>query len=393
MSFIQEDFDLNRDTANDQMDSSNPSRDFSDILFLVTEVCGVEAAALLLRENSDSRKVFSLGIKPEDIRIPHEKFSALWASGKDRIDWNGQGSADICTVSGEYPYFVAIPVKSSGTQERSQGALLIFSNKQINLLERQEKALHICANQILKSIRSVQQKEEFVRVQQALEQKYHDLEKFASVVSHDIKSPLANIISLTELLREENQGLLSEETLQYLDFLEESSQSLRSYVDGLLIFYRSEKILEKEGEDIELEPFFREITRLYTFDPSIEITYPNEGILHKVNKAALSQIFMNLLGNALKYNFSSTRIVHIDFTWDTEYYTFSVSDNGQGIPEDKIDRIFDLFSTLDQNDRNGNPGSGIGLATVKKLVEHMGGEIHVDSEEGKGSTFSFSIKR
>ncbi|NJW55781.1 histidine kinase dimerization/phospho-acceptor domain-containing protein, partial [Salinimicrobium oceani] len=90
------------------------------------------------------------------------------------------------------------------------------------------------------------QKNQYQRIQKDLEQRYHDLEKFASVVSHDIKSPLANIISLVDLLKEENKENFDEETSQYIEYLSQASHSLRNYVDGLLILYRSERILEKE---------------------------------------------------------------------------------------------------------------------------------------------------
>jgi signal transduction histidine kinase len=237
------------------------------------------------------------------------------------------------------------------------------------------------------------QNQQFQFIQNKLRQKYQELEKFASLVSHDLKSPLANIISLTELLKEENKDNFSEETTQYLDYLAESSYSLRNYVDGILSFYRSEHILEKDYENVDLHKLLEGIAKLYDVTDDVIITYPETAVLHHVNKAALTQIFLNLISNGLKYNKKPVRKITIDFKEEEYFYRFWVKDNGEGFPEEETTRIFELFTTLDIMDRQGNPGSGIGLATVKKLVNSLGGKIEVSSTPGEGSTFSFSIQR
>jgi len=269
----------------------------------------------------------------------------------------------------------------------------IFDTKVRKLDEAQKKALMALANQSMNLFESRKQKTKLQHVQRKLKQKYKDLEKFASLVSHDIKSPLANIISLTELLKDENKKNLDEQSRQYLDFLVESSYSLRNYVDGILSFYRSDHILEKDFEDVHLPSLLKKITDLYSLEENVKISYPEKGQLKNINKAALSQVFMNLISNALKYNSREVRKVDINFNTTDTYYCFAVSDNGNGISKNDTEKIFQLFTTLDAQDRDGNPGSGIGLATVKKHIDHMQGSIEVISEKGKGSTFKFKIKR
>ena len=83
----------------------------------------------------------------------------------------------------------------------------------------------------------------------------------------------------------------------------------------------------------------------------------------------------------------------ITFDENEEFYLFEIIDNGIGIPKDKINEIFDLFSIVASKDKNGNRGNGIGLSTVKKLVANLGGSISVTSEEGKGSTFKFTARK
>jgi signal transduction histidine kinase len=106
---------------------------------------------------------------------------------------------------------------------------------------------------------------------------------------------------------------------------------------------------------------------------------------------ALEQIFLNLIGNSIKYNDKEKAVIDLSISLDTTHYIFKISDNGRGIPNDKLETIFDLFSTVGAYDRNGQKGHGIGLSTVKKLVYKLGGEISVASELGSYTTFTFSI--
>ncbi|GAB2769539.1 sensor histidine kinase [Salinimicrobium soli] len=369
-----------------------PKKDYTDILFLATQICESPIAILKVVEGDSSYVKAAVGIEAEDVPSDTNFWQVVLDEGDLLIV--PDLSTDIRFSSKPFDnltFFAAVPLFTP--QGEKLGALLVFDHQEKVLDNNQKMALKILAEQVLNLVAFRKQNNELQRVQNNLEQKYSDLEKFASVVSHDIKSPLANIISLTDLLKEENKGNFDEETRQYLDFLSQASHSLRNYVDGLLIFYRSEKILEKEEEDVDLNSFFENIVKLYSVIPNVEITYPTYGHLEKVNKAALSQIFLNLISNALKYNHKEHRKVDVIFRPEEKFYFFEVRDNGDGIPKESLDHIFDLFATLDGNDRDGNPGSGIGLATVKKMVQHMGGDIEVESQPGEGSNFKFKIKR
>ncbi|MGB8704780.1 MAG: ATP-binding protein, partial [Gillisia sp.] len=166
-----------------------------------------------------------------------------------------------------------------------------------------------------------------------------------------------------------------------------------NYIDGILSFYRSEHILNKEFETVPIKEIIKDIKKIYEVEEGIEIIYPEDCILKKVNKAALSQIFLNLVSNALKYNNKAIRTVEITCEETSGWYSFEVIDNGDGFDKKNSAKIFELFTTLETEDRRGNPGSGIGLATVKKLVENLGGSIGVNSTPGEGSRFTFTIKR
>lgn len=361
--------------------------DFSEILFLCAQTVQAPIAALVIVENGKSWVKSSYGISPEVIPDENE----LWEKIMEQDEIIYFNREDLEEISRDYTGLISVPLAT--TSGEKLGIIAIFDPEVKEISRNQRRSLNILVNQILNVVVFRKQNNQYQRMQQDLEQRYRELERFASVVSHDIKSPLANIISLVDLLKEENKDTFTEETEQYIEFLSQASHSLRSYVDGLLVFYRSERILEKEEEDVDLKSFFDTLTNLYTVDPSVEITYPTYGILKKVNKAALTQIFMNLISNALKYNMKDERRVEISFRATEEFYEFEVKDNGNGIPQESYEKIFELFTTLDLNDRDGNPGSGIGLATVKKLLNHMGGDINIESDPGIGSNFKFQIKR
>ncbi|MGB7784875.1 MAG: GAF domain-containing sensor histidine kinase [Salinimicrobium sp.] len=370
---------------------SAPEKDYQDILFLATQICKTKAAAICIVQNGRPWCKTSVGISSEDIT----KAEALWKiplqDQKPIQVRNLQEDTRFVGDFGNYQFYAGMPLITTASE--NLGVLMLFDPREKELDSQQEYSLKILAGQVLNLVTFRKQKNEYGRIQQNLEQRYADLEKFASVVSHDIKSPLANIISLTELLKEENADNFDEATRQYIDYLSQASQSLRSYVDGLLVFYRSEKILEKEEEDVDLKSFFEKLVNLYGVEQDVEIIYPQHGRLRMVNKLALTQIFMNLISNALKYNNKERRLVEIVFNADESFYYFEVKDNGNGIPQEDFERIFDLFTTLDHEDRDGNPGSGIGLATVKKMLHHMGGDIDISSTPGQGSNFKMKIKR
>ncbi len=291
----------------------------------------------------------------------------------------------------EFSFYAGIPLHNP--QGHAIAVFCVFDTKEKELTNDQLKALKALAKQAMNLFEFRKQRLKLYQVQNKLKEKYHELEKFASLVSHDLKSPLANIISLTELLKDENQGKFDEDTEQYLKFLVESSYSLRNYIDGILSFYRSDHVMEKDYTNVDLRKMLKGIVDLYQVSDDIKITYPDDIMLHNVNKAALTQVFMNLISNALKYNDKDLRKVEITFDKNEEFYFFEVRDNGKGIPPEKHSEIFELFTTLDSVDREGSLGSGIGLATVRKLIESMGGSISLESELGEGSNFKFRIKR
>ncbi|CAM3523275.1 sensor histidine kinase [Aequorivita lipolytica] len=272
------------------------------------------------------------------------------------------------------------------------GTLCVFDYKPRKLSDVQIISLKSLAKQVVNLFELRKKNSLLTAFQKELQSRNERLNNFAHLVSHDLKSPLANITSLTRLLREENVENLSEDSEMYLNYIEESSFTLKNYINGILKFYKADELLEAQKEDVELKHVFEEIKEILITD-DVVFEFPKEGILKNVNKAALSQIFLNLIDNSLKYNLNEKRMVIVNYFEETNFHKFSIKDNGIGIDLNVQDEIFNLFKTSGTKDRNGKAGTGIGLATVKSLVSKLEGTISLQSEPNKGSTFTFTVQK
>ncbi len=376
--------------------STGPDDDYDNLTFLAACISNSPVAKINIVDNKRiwNKSSYGSDIKEidrknsfSDLAIHSDASICILNKSKDP----GIFKAAEGIYERDYSFYAGVPLYNP--EGLAIAVLCIFDTEEKELTQDQQKGLKALARQTMNLFEFRKQRLKLYEVQKKLKEKYQELEKFASLVSHDLKSPLANIISLSELLRDENEGKFDEDTEQYLKFLVESSYSLRNYIDGILSFYRSDHVLEKDHTNVDLHKLLKGIVDLYQVADDIKISYPENVTLHNVNKAALTQVFMNLISNALKYNDKKLRKVDINVEITDEFYLFKIKDNGKGIPQDKYEKIFELFTTLDSTDRDGSLGSGIGLATVKKLIESMGGSISLDSEVGEGSNFKFSIKR
>ncbi|OAB78135.1 GAF domain-containing sensor histidine kinase [Cochleicola gelatinilyticus] len=272
------------------------------------------------------------------------------------------------------------------------GTLCVYDNKPRVLTQLQKDALISLSKQVVNLFELHKKNEELEEIQRELTERNNRLKSFAGVVSHDLKSPLANITSLTRLLREENEGILKGDSDEYLDYIEESSETLNDYINGILKYYKADELLKERNTDINLGEFFEEIKEILILNDA-EFIHPTAETIRDTNKAALTQIMLNLIDNGLKYNTSLNRKVTVLYKEKPDSHCFSIIDNGIGIESEKKDEIFNLFKTTGKKDRNGKKGTGIGLATVKTLVTKLGGTIKVESKPGEGTTFSFTIQK
>jgi signal transduction histidine kinase len=226
-----------------------------------------------------------------------------------------------------------------------------------------------------------------------LKKSNEELENFASVASHDLKEPLRMIRSFMELLEKKYGDQLDETANKYIRFAVDGSQRMTTLINDLLEFSRVGRVYN-EFELVDLNQLLEEIIQFY--EPQIEKNDAKVrfGAMPKVKgvEVSLKMVFQNLISNALKYQEKGS-IPEIDIGVKDLYthWQFSVKDNGIGIEEEYRDQVFLLFKRLHGSD--DYPGTGMGLAVSKKIVEQHNGNIWVESEKGEGSTFYFTIPR
>lgn len=286
-------------------------------------------------------------------------------------------------------FYAGAPLVTS--EGLSLGTLCVLDNKPKTLSAMQQKAIEVLSNNIISLFELKKANLLLGEKNIELETQRAELEMFANVAAHDLRSPLKNISSLTEILVEEYGSKLDEEGNEMLKLLNSSSTILRSLVDGILNHSKAGSIMEIKQDEIDLKDFIAEVTKL--IDSSGEYIFKtlfvNQTIV--INKIALQQIFINLIVNGIKYNNKEHVEITIGFSETDSHYQFYISDNGMGMDKDHQSKIFKIFEILGVEDRFGNKGNGIGLSTVKKLIEGLGGAISVDSEIDKGTKVSFSV--
>jgi PAS domain S-box-containing protein len=218
-----------------------------------------------------------------------------------------------------------------------------------------------------------------------------ELEQFAYVASHDLQEPLRMITAFLTQLEKKYTDVIDDKGKKYIAFAVDGAKRMRQIILDLLEFSRVGKTNDSK-ENLNLNELIKEIQIL--FRKQIEETKAviEVGPLPVINayKTPLRQVFQNLIGNALKY---SKKGVPVELKIAAEdlgsHWKFSIADNGIGIEKEYFDKIFIIFQRLHNKDEYS--GTGMGLAIAKKIIENQGGEIWVESEEGKGSCFYFTI--
>jgi len=218
-----------------------------------------------------------------------------------------------------------------------------------------------------------------------------DLEKFASVASHDLQEPLRMVASFTQLLAKRYKGRLDSDADEFIGYAVDGSNRMQSLIKDLLTYSRAGsngKILREISSADALKTALTGL-RATIVESGAEVTQEGLPAL-TTDDGQLALVFQNLVGNAIKYRSAEVPRIHVSATKNGgNEWIFSVRDNGMGIEPQYFERIFVLFQRL--HGQTEFKGSGIGLAICKKILERLGGRIWVESEPTKGSTFCFAL--
>lgn len=269
------------------------------------------------------------------------------------------------------------------------GSICVLDTQSKTLSQDQQESLKALAKQIITTMELKKKNHDLQQTQDRLQETNRNLKDFARLVSHDVKTPLANITILSRGFRNNYESMLDPESIEHLQLIESSSLELIDFVNRLL----------KKSETIESGQPRKSINSLLVLKKTIQFVAPPDDIKITIrgsfpdlpiDETALQQVFQNLITNAIKYNDKRKGRIIIQSNRDKKYHFFQVSDNGSGIAKTNLKKIF-ANQTLSKTDRYGNRGTGMGLATVKSILESVGGNISVDSTPKVGTHFTIAI--
>lgn len=235
---------------------------------------------------------------------------------------------------------------------------------------------------------------ELKQVERILRNSNKELEQFAYVVSHDLKQPLRSINSFSTLLEKHvtKRYDLDDTTKEYLDFIKTGTVNMNQLIEDIITYSRAGSRSELEDSTVKMQDIKMLIEhnlRQQIEETGTSLIWQNLPEQVDFSKVQMVQLLQNLISNAMKYRREDVdNMVIVSVKDELTYWEFSIQDNGRGISEADIKRVFGLFIKLQGTKQEG---SGIGLATCKKIVENAGGKISLQSQLNSGSTFTFTV--
>jgi signal transduction histidine kinase/CheY-like chemotaxis protein len=287
---------------------------------------------------------------------------------------------------------IHIPFNSRIEGVLGYSKLMIFSN----VLENQNKELEI------QKIELASQSKELTEQNRELETQKKELDEanklktiFLSNMSHELRTPLNSVIALSGVLNRKLKTQISEEDYSYIEVIQRNGKNLLSLINDILDISK----IESGKENIEITNFdiydsITEVVDLFQSqinEKKIQLILPERTEMNPISSdfKKVNQILQNLIGNAIK--FTDQGFVKINIFKSLDYFKISIIDTGIGIKSEDLDHIFDEFRQADVTISRKYGGTGLGLAIVKKYVKLLGGNVKVESELGKGSTFEFEL--
>jgi len=268
-----------------------------------------------------------------------------------------------------------------------------FQRAMLNILEdsdEEKKRLEQSQRAFLNILEDIDmEKGKLTSAYRRIEAVNKELEEFAYIASHDLKAPLRVIDNASKWLEEDLQEHLTPETRENMNLLRGRVGRMEKLLDDLLEYSRIGRAVdERYAEVISGDALMDNILALLSPPEGFTVMVSAHFADIRVRRMPLQQILMNLISNAIKHHNKEKGCIEVTVEDSEAYYTFTVKDDGPGIPTQFHDQVFKMFQTLKPRDQV--EGSGMGLAMVRKNIEVFGGTLALESSEGKGSIFRFT---
>ena len=374
-----------------------PEIDYDNLTAIAAEICGTPISLISFVDKERQWFKSHHGLNVSETSRDYS-FCAYAINDPDNVFIVGDSRKDIRfhdnpIVSGDpnVIFYAGVPlINENGLP---LGTLCVIDHKPKTLTQNQIRSLKALSDQTMKLLDLRLKSIELETAMVKLEKKNLELERFANIAAHDLKSPLANVSGLADFFIENYKTSIDQEGLEIINLIKDSSDKLKGMIDGLLEYSKTDKILTDNKTEVDIEVLKKEISSLFVFKDNCSLTFESNIDVIKTNKTAIEQILINLIANAIKYNDKEIAKIKIEVLEEADFYRISVADNGPGILKENYELIFQIFEVVSNQDRFGQKGNGIGLATVKKIVEELGGTIYVESEMGIGTKFVFTISK
>ena len=374
-----------------------PEEDYDNITRIASEICHTPISLITLvdedRQWFKSNIGLPVGEGPRELAYcahnildPEQPLIVPNALEDDRFKNN-----PYATGPPHVEFYVGVPlVTPTGF---ALGSLCVIDDHPREISEQQLEALKSLAKQVVQLLELRRTIAHLQQTQTELKQANDNLEEFAYIVSHDLKAPLRNISHLSAMVLETRNGSLQEEDRHCIGMMQNASQEAIQLVDAILDYSRTIHLSKSETTTIHLDKWIPALVQRLSPPPHIEFILQQPLPRIVSSKIALKQILVNLMSNAIKYNDKDKGIIQLSVKEEDQHIRFELKDNGKGIPEEKLERIFQLFFMVSPNEARRKGSTGIGLTIVKKLVESLGGTVNVQSIVGQETIFTFTIKK
>jgi light-regulated signal transduction histidine kinase (bacteriophytochrome) len=243
---------------------------------------------------------------------------------------------------------------------------------------------------VRRALREKKLRQEHRQSQEDLARSNQDLEQFAYVASHDLQEPLRMVATYTQLLAERYQGKLDSDADKYIHYAVDGALRMQQLVQDLLAFSRvgRQSLAPRRTECNSVLQAALQNLQAAIQESGATVQHTQLPVV-MADSSQLVQVFQNLIGNAVKFRGSEPPVVRVSAKPKRKEWVFSVADNGIGIAQEHLENVFVVFRRL--HTRAEYPGNGIGLSICKKIIEHHGGRIWVESKLGHGSNFQFTL--